>query len=88
MTDSELLTGRPYGGTPILREKSLDFKVVPIIINSPRMCGIKLNNDNVNILMFSVYMPCDTDHDRENINEYNTQIKFCKIACYMESMKL
>jgi len=62
MADNELLVGRPHGGTAILWRKSLGFKVIPIDVNSNRLCAVRLTGDDIDILMFCVYMPCDTEY--------------------------
>jgi len=36
------------------------------------MCGIRLTReDDLDMLIFCVYMPCDTEYDMSNLNEYN-----------------
>ena len=36
------------------------------------MCGIRLTREGyLEILLFCVYMPCDTEYDMSNLNEYN-----------------
>ena len=74
MNDNILLSGRPYGGTAILWRRSLNYAILPLEITSRRMCGISLTHEgDLDILLFCVYiyMPCDTEHDMSNLNEYN-----------------
>jgi exonuclease III len=72
MDDNILLSGRPYGGTAILWRRSLNYAILPLEITSKRICGIRLSREGeLDMLLFCVYMPCDTEYDVSNLNEYN-----------------
>ncbi len=70
MDKSELLMGRPYGGCVIMIRDSLKCKFVPISVNE-RCYGGLLELSGLNILILSVYMPCDTSYDHNNLDIYN-----------------
>ena len=69
MVDSEPLIGRPYGGCAILWRKDIPFNITPVYTGSKRLCAVKLTGINTNILLFNVYMPCDT---LSNSEEYES----------------
>ncbi len=71
MDEHELIQGRPYGGCLIMWKKSLVCKVTPVQIHSNRMCAVHVTGDGgLNVLLFNVYMPCDTEYDRANEEIY------------------
>ena len=60
MSSSQILRGRPYGGTAILFKKSLAQYVTRINCKNKRVSGVKIcMNNNFTCLLLSVYMPCD-----------------------------
>ena len=68
--NSDILIGRPYGGTAILYRKSLNSVIKCIESNNPRVTAITLKSlvqgQITSILLASVYMPVshpDTDTD-------------------------
>ena len=71
MLEHVVLSGRPYGGTIILWKGSLNFRISPLEINTKRMCGIRMVGTDVDVLLFCLYMPCDTEYIVSNLNEYN-----------------
>ena len=40
MTDNEIITGRPYGGTAIIWNKDLKCKITPILLSSVKACAV------------------------------------------------
>ena len=71
MSDEEMLSGRPYGGTAIVWNASLSSKVVPVTGTNPRLCAITITFECVTYLLCSIYMPCDTSFDFENLSVFN-----------------
>jgi len=72
MNDNILLSGRPYRGTAILWRRYLNYAILALEIISKRMCDIRLTREgDLVMLLFCVYMPCDTEYDMSNLNEYN-----------------
>ena len=67
MSESELLSGRPYGGCAIVYKRSAKISVSPIEVscNSGRCQACELvvhtKNGDTQIIVFNVYMPCDGD---------------------------
>ena len=61
-TDSskELIRGHPPGGTAILWRKDIAHKVKLVKSENQRVCAVKYNDAENNILIVCVYMPCDT----------------------------
>jgi len=71
MDPSNLLHGRPYGGCAILYSKHLKCKFTPVDSVSSRCCAVIMElPDLTKVLLFNVYMPCDTEHDQENAELY------------------
>lgn len=54
------LNGRGYGGCSILWKNSLNCIVSPVIMNSNRICAVNITRQSMSLLLFNVYMPCDT----------------------------
>jgi len=57
--DSDVLTGRPYGGTAILFKQSLANAVSVVDTDEPRMTAILIRTGHGPILLVNVYMPTD-----------------------------
>ena len=52
------LTGRPFGGTAVMYNKHLSYRVSKVDTDSPRCTGIKLMLDNhCDVVIVCVYMP-------------------------------
>ena len=67
--ESELLRGRPYGGTAILWRKSIASCVKPITIpESKRVCGVSVQCSDMTLLVMSCYMPVD-NYSKSHISE-------------------
>ena len=71
MDESLELRGRPHGGCVILWKSNVNYKVEKIEFVSKRVCAVNMTFcDNVDILVFNVYMPCDQRRYGEGLNEY------------------
>lgn len=55
--NSEVLTGRPFGGCMIFWRMHSHFVVSVLATKSNRVCAICLNADDVKLLCINVYMP-------------------------------
>ena len=70
MDPSRLRSGRPHGGTAIVWRNSIKHKVTGVDTISPRLSAVIINLDNdVTVLLCTVYMPNDTRNDGANLNE-------------------
>ena len=63
MDPSIIRIGRPHGGCAILWKSDISYNIFPIktISNKLNCINVKIDND-VNFLLFNVYMPTDTRH--------------------------
>ena len=61
MNEQEILQGRPYGGVAFLWKESINCKIRPVKCNSNRLCAILVEQVDLSILIFNVYMPTDTE---------------------------
>jgi len=66
---SNVLVGRPYGGTAILYKKTLSDHISPVQTDDPQITGIKMNTRYGPSLVLSVYMPTDY-HDEDSLERY------------------
>lgn len=80
MPDDELV-GRPHGGCAILWKKNLSCQIRPLELDSTRVCGVHVKLSGTELLLFNVYMPCDTTHDLSNANEYQTVLDLVAQQC-------
>ena len=71
MDDAAFVRGRPYGGCAIIWKNSLTCKIEPISCRNNRLCIVKVTIDDMCILICSLYMPCDTEYDQDNISIFN-----------------
>ncbi len=71
MPDDEFITGRPYGGCAILWNTNMICNVEPVACQSNRLCAVKVEFQYFTILLFTLYMPCDTEYDDNNVLIYN-----------------
>ena len=71
MPDDALVAGRPYGGCCILWNSGINCRIQPVLSDSRRLCCIKADVGGCPILIVNVYMPCDTETDRDNLNDFN-----------------
>lgn len=66
-TSAGILRGRPYGGVALLWRKAVFPAVSVIQCNSVRLIAIKIVDQDRSILVFSVYMPTDSN---DNLPEF------------------
>ena len=70
MNENVLNHGRPHGGAMIVWNNNIKHKISIINTNSNRLCCIVVHIDNdVSIILFNVYMPCDERTRGDNFNE-------------------
>ena len=55
--------GRPYGGCAILYHRDLACSFNPISTMSKRVCAVTVEAENINLVLITVYMPCDDNTD-------------------------
>jgi len=80
MDDNELLSGRPYGGCAIVLSNNLKCNFLPIHISN-RCCGGVLKLDHISILLFNIYMPCDTLYDYSNLDIFQNILNDISYTC-------
>jgi hypothetical protein len=81
MDESILHVGRPFGGCAILWKNSLTYPITPIDTKSSRMCAVSIKFESYNILLFNVYMPCDTIYNYHNLAEYQSVLDEVSQLC-------
>ena len=82
MDPSILRHGRPHGGCMILWNANIKYKVVPIGTVSKRLCCVQIwIDENVFIMMFNVYMPCDDRVAGDNLREYQDVLTEISAIC-------
>lgn len=86
MDESKDIYGRPYGGCAILWRKSLSNTIVPIDTKSKRIAAIKLTYENSEMVIFSVYMPCD--NGSKNISEYSDVLDDISVLFHEHSVQM
>ena len=62
--NSEVLSGRPYGGCAILWRSDMVSRVDTITTNSRRACAIKMSTDQWTILFITVHMAYEDGEDQ------------------------
>ena len=77
--ESNVLKGRPYGGTGILNRKTVMSAVSIIDSVNDRVTAIKVTSCDLCLIMARVYMPTDYD-DYDSLDDY---VETCS---YIESM--
>ena len=80
MCDNELRSGRPFGGCAIVLNNCLKCHFSPIHISN-RCCGGVLKINNVSILLFNSYMPCDTSYDYDNCDIFQNILNDISSIC-------
>ena len=83
MQSNVLVSGRPHGGCAILVNSRWPVKVVPIEMQNCRVCALRVDTGSFSILFFDVYMPCDTDYDSQNNEEYRCILAEIISVCEM-----
>ena len=69
MNKNNILRGRPFGGCAILYNSNMACELVEIKCCNDRLCAILINlSDANNILLFNVFMPCDSGNVDEVFN--------------------
>ena len=58
MNESEIQSGRPYGGATILYRRFMQI-TEPVWLQSKRVCVIKIVLEHSGYYLFNVYIPCD-----------------------------
>ena len=71
MNEREIVQGRPYGGVAFLWKESINCKIRLVKCNSNRLCAILVEQGNLSMLIFNVYMPTDTEYDLKNNDIFN-----------------
>ena len=59
--NSVILEGRPYGGCAILWKSSILADVLPLSVDSRRICAVRVCSSNWKLLLVNVYMPYEND---------------------------
>jgi len=59
--NSVIIEGRPYSGCAILWKSTILANVVPLSVNSRRICAVRVCSSNSNLLLVNVYMPYEKD---------------------------
>jgi len=76
---SDILHGRPFGGTAILIRESMDIYCTPVPTNNPRITCVSLTgNNSTDIILSSVYMPCSDRSPKQRI-EYEATDRHMQI---------
>ena len=71
MDPSVFIQGRPYGGTAIIWKSNISNKIIPVTTISHRVTCIKVMiKDDLSMLLFNVYMPCDQGYKGDKFIEY------------------
>jgi len=70
--NSDVLSGRPYGGCAILWRRNISLKVIPVNVNSRRLCCLSLSGMHFKALCINVYMPYE--HDDASFDEFVMQM--------------
>ena len=81
--DSQLLSGRGFGECAILWNAKLNLLITPIDWRNDRICAVRVKSSDgqSEFALFSVYMPIDTRHDRENVAVYNGVLNDIMAVC-------
>ena len=74
MKDDDIIIGRPYSGVAILWKNKIAFTVEIIPTLSQRLVAIMCKKDDVSIIVFCVYMPCNTLDNTEEFIDILTEI--------------
>ena len=70
--NDEILSGRPYGGCAILWRSSIAATVDTLLVDSNRICSIRVTSDKYKILIINVYMPYE--HDEASASVFLDQL--------------
>ena len=64
--NSDILSGRPYGGCAILWRSDLRARIEPVNTGSRRVCAICMRTDSWSVLFINVYMPYEDGEKRSD----------------------
>ena len=78
---SVLLRGRPHGRVLIMFPNTYGSKVIIVQTVSKRLCAIQLKLDNLSILIFCIYLPCDTN-DHNVLEEHQSVLSEISLLCF------
>ena len=81
MTDTELLTGRPFGGVAIIWKKNIKCKIIPVELTSRRLCAVIISINGRDITLFNVYMPGDSYEGSCHLNAFNEVLDEISNTC-------
>lgn len=70
--NTEILSGRPYGGCAIFWRSEIKFNATLLNSNSRRVCAIRLISDSIKLLFVNVYMPYEDSV--VNVDEFSDQL--------------
>ena len=59
--NTDVLSGRPFGGVAILWRSDLSVTVSVLATNSKRVCAVRMDSDVYKMLFINVYMPYEGD---------------------------
>ncbi len=83
LDNSDVLSGRPYGGCAILYQSVLLGDIHPIIVNSRRICAVRVCSDAIKLLLINVYMPYEDDD--VNIDEFSNVLALAEDVIHCNS---
>ena len=86
MADDEITRGRPFGGCAILWRSGLNACVEPVECMDKRLTAVKFTVSQTDFLLFSVYMPCDTETDHHNASVFDSVLR--EISDLAENMNI
>ena len=75
METDNINSGRPYGGVAIIWKKNLSGEIVEIPTLSNRLCAVRFSSSKSDLLIFSVYMPCNTNSNENEFYDILCDIK-------------
>ena len=62
-------------------DMKLTCQITPILLSSQRVCAVKILINGRNVMLFNVYMPCDTYYDESNLNDFNAVLDIISNTC-------
>jgi len=62
--NSEILSGRPFGGCAILWPSDIRAHIEPVNTNSRRICAVCMRTDSWSVLFINVYIPYEEVEER------------------------
>ena len=89
MSDSDILTGRPFGGVCILWNNELNHLVTPYAQFSNRCCTVRLPLDNFTCAIICVYLHDDnysnviSDEMRDTLDSLEAFIYALNVDCIL-----